>query len=228
MMSNTVFSRGQSGADRSELVMLLLYSLPVTVLAVICIYYVDRPISLFVQSQLYSGTIWSNLTSKLPDILLMVVVIISAVSYLLYLFRKVKHVYDSITFLLRFVAITLPVSFIGKSLSKLVFGRIETRFWLQDPQQYGFHWFYGGSQYSGFPSGHMVVFTTLIAAIWRFYPQHKKILCSSLAVLGTLLIATNYHFLSDVICGAYLGLLIEALMFFIMKQRWNKNSLVHC
>ncbi len=227
MIANTVFSRGQSGIDRSELVMLLLYSLPVTVLAVFCVYYIDRPISLFVQTQLYASTFWSNLTSRLPDSLLMVVIFISAGSYILYFFRKVKHLYDTKTFLLKFMAITLPVSFIGKSLSKIVFGRIETRVWLQDPQQYGFHWFYSGSHFSGFPSGHMVVFTTLAAAIWRFYPRHKKILCLSLAVLGALLIATNYHFLSDVICGTYLGLLIEALMFFIMRQQWNKNSSVH-
>ena len=153
------------------------------------------------------------------------VIIISALSCLAYLFRKYKHEYDKRTYLLKLVAVSLPVSFMVKTVLKDVFGRVETRIWLQHSQQYGFHWFHGGFRFDGFPSGHMVVFTTLFAAIWRIYPKYKKLLVVLLVVLGTLLIATNYHFLSDVVCGTYLGFLIETIM-----QRYcitERNSPLH-
>ncbi len=204
---------------------MILYSLPVAAVAIICIFYVDRPLSLFVQSHLYGNKVWSDITSTIPDALLATVIIISTLSCTAYLSRKYKHVYDTRTFLLKVVAISLPVSYVVKTALKVVFGRIETRIWLQNSQQYGFHWFHGGFRFDGFPSGHMVVFATLFSAIWRIYPKYKIALVLLLAVLGVLLLATNYHFLSDVICGTYLGLLVESIM-----QRYcsaERNSPLH-
>lgn len=218
-MSNESISGELIAKNRAGLPALLLYSLPVALISIFCIYYVDRPLSLFVKAQLYANRHWSNFTSNLPDILMVMVVSVSVLSYILYLFRKSKHINDTTTFLFKFLAISQPAAFIAKSTFKIVFGRIETRVWLQNPGQYGFHWFHGGSNFNGFPSGHMVVFTALFAVIWRCHPDLKKILVLLLMALGTLLVATNYHFLSDVICGAYLGILVEALMFPVIERR---------
>ena len=199
--------------------LILVVSLPVALMVLICNYFVDRPVSMFVKKQLYGNIVWSELTSQLPDALLLAVVLISGVSYLLYWSKKNKRPYDANMLLFKSVALSLPVAYVVKSILKNIFGRIETRVWLRDSQQYGFHWFDGGPGFSGFPSGHVAVFTTLAAAIWRTYPHQKPLLCLSLLILGILLVTTNYHFVSDVICGAYLGVLIESSMFVITKHK---------
>ena len=55
----------------------------------------------------------------------------------------------------------------------------------------------------------MAVFTALIIALWRFYPRYRPAYAGFLSVLALALIVTDYHFLSDVIAGAYLGLIVH-------------------
>jgi membrane-associated phospholipid phosphatase len=116
----------------------------------------------------------------------------------------------------KMLAITAPVSFIAKTYFKYVFGRITTREWLLAPSDLGFHWFSGLERFSGFPSGHMAVFTALIAVLWRLQPRFRPTYLVVLMLLAMALIATNYHFFSDVIAGAYLGLLVEVCIFQIV------------
>ena len=96
------------------------------------------------------------------------------------------------------------------ALLKFIFGRVNTREWLAKPELYGFHWFHGSGFGGGFPSGHMAVFTALVAAMWRYYPRYRPLYLILSLLLAAALIATNYHFLGDVIGGAYLGILVEA------------------
>jgi membrane-associated phospholipid phosphatase len=104
--------------------------------------------------------------------------------------------YDTHTRFFQLVAITIPLTYFLKSTLKHSVDRIDTRFWLRHPGFKEFHWFHGGGNYTSFPSGHMAVFMALVIALWRFYPRHH-------------LIMTNYHFISDVIAGAYLGFLVN-------------------
>ena len=91
--------------------------------------------------------------------------------------------------------------------------------WLQKPQLYGFHWFHGGGFYDGFPSWHMAVFAALIAALWRFYPRCRSICLFFLLALASALIVTNYHFLGDVLAGAYLGVLVEEVSYRLLLRQ---------
>jgi len=112
---------------------------------------------------------------------------------------------------LQIAATTIPCSFLLKSALKYCFGRTTTRNWLANHVPLQFHWFHpidGG----GFPSGHMAVFTALGAAVWFSYPQYRRMVIIFLALLGTALILTDYHFLSDVIAGAYLGIVVDHLV----------------
>ena len=78
-----------------------------------------------------------------------------------------------------------------------------------NPDLYGLHWFHGGGDYSGFPSGHMAVFTCLALGLRRFYPRYRYAYLAFLFSLAAALIATEYHFLGDVIGGAYLGWIVD-------------------
>src|SRR5208283_1635710 len=108
------------------------------------------------------------------------------------------------------VANSVPLTFILELIVKHVVGRINTRYWLLHPTAREFHWLQGSGNYAGFPSGHMAVFTALVIALWTYYPRYRFAYFIFLSVLALALLATNYHFLSDIIAGAYLGVVIHA------------------
>ena len=182
-------------------------------LTLFCIGFVDLPVALFVKNHLYANTRWSHLTSDLPDLLLAVVLLTTLAACSTYLVRSRKGIYDQVTSFTRLVTWAAPVSFIVKHFLKFVFGRYNTRRWVQDPNLYGFYWFQRRAGCDGFPSGHMVVVVTLLAALWRFYPKSRPYCLVTGILLALALVTTNYHFVSDVVIGAYLGVLTEAIAF---------------
>jgi membrane-associated phospholipid phosphatase len=190
-----------------------------TPLVVLCVYYLDIPLAYFVKNHLYGNVQWSNLTSNLPDLLLQVVLTTTVAALVLYRARTRRGIYDAATRLAQLVAWAAPASYLAKFLLKYVFGRVNTRFWLQQPGLYGFHWFQMRQGCEGFPSGHMVVTLTLLAALWRFYPRWRSWCISIAFLLGVALIMTDYHFLSDVLAGAYLGVLVEAMVYWLVARQ---------
>jgi membrane-associated phospholipid phosphatase len=182
-------------------------------LLALCVRFLDVPLASFVKNHFYVNERWSQLTSDLPDLLLYLVLGCSCAALVLYRVRAGRGIYDALTSLARLVAWVAPASYLAKSAFKFVFGRVNTRFWLQEPSLYGFHWFQGRQGCEGFPSGHMVVVIALLAAFWRLYPKTRPYGLWLGAALGAALVATDYHFLSDVIAGAYLGLVVEATVF---------------
>jgi membrane-associated phospholipid phosphatase len=185
---------------------------PVALLTYLSVRYVDRPVSLFIHDSLYRNRHWSALTSSLPDMLLLIVILISLPSALLYYYRKRKSLLDAHTRLLGFIALSLPSAYLVKSVLKFITGRVQTRYWLDHQHVYEFHWLQGDAGFNGFPSGHMVVFATLLAAIARYFAGQKLFCYLVLVVLALLLVATNYHFVGDVIAGVYIGLLLESCL----------------
>jgi len=191
--------------------------IPVSLLTWLCVEYVDRPVALFVRDWLYGNSHWSKMTRALPDTLLTVVVVISSAAYLGHVYRKNRRLFDSQTLLLKHIALSLPVAYLVRGGLKIVFGRVVTRAWVRNPDYYAFHWFGGTAGFNGFPSGHMIVFATLAAAISRYHPGCKPACYGLLGLLALLLVATNYHFVGDVVFGWYAGLLIEACMHRLLR-----------
>jgi membrane-associated phospholipid phosphatase len=70
----------------------------------------------------------------------------------------------------------------------------------------------------------MAVFTVLAAALWRFYPRYKFLYLLLVLVLAIALITTNYHFLSDVIAGAYLGVIVGILTYKLLDKQHIKYN----
>ncbi|GFE62856.1 phosphatase PAP2 family protein [Geobacter sp. AOG2] len=177
----------------------------------LCVARLDIPVARFVWRALYANKAWAHYTSTLPDALLLLVACVSAASYALFRQRISRHGIDAAALSYKMLAIAAPAAFAAKALLKPVFGRINTREWLMAPQEYGFQWFGADGRHSGFPSGHMVVVTAMAAVVWRFHPRCRPACLALLLLLALALIATDYHFLSDVIAGAYAGLVVEAV-----------------
>jgi membrane-associated phospholipid phosphatase len=140
---------------------------------VLCVRFLDIPVALFVKENLYANAHWSRLTSDLPDLLLLVVFLTSVGSLGIYLVRSNKGIYDTETRFAKVLTWAAPASYLAKVVLKWVFGRVNTRYWLENRQSYEFHWFNSGDGFESFPSGHMLVAATLLAVCWRFYPRFR-------------------------------------------------------
>ena len=179
----------RDGSPDYSMNLLIKLFLPVSLLTWLSIRYLDRPVALFIRDYLFGNRQWSMLTSSLPDALLVVVAAISVSAFISHMYRKQKMLLDAYIRFLGHVALSLPVSYAARALLKYAFGRQETRLWLHSPQLYGFHWFHGGPGCNGFPSGHMIVFTTLFAAVGRYHPGYRLPCYALLGVLALLLVA---------------------------------------
>jgi membrane-associated phospholipid phosphatase len=189
---------------------LLIALVPVALTTYYCIGHLDIAVAEFVRRYLYASKEWGDLTSSIPDALLILVVCVTVGSYSLFRYRASHYGIDAPAVMYKMLANAAPASYIVKSFLKYAFGRINTREWLHAPQEYGFHWFSGAVHHSGFPSGHMLVVTAMVAVVWRFHPHRRPACLGLLLLLALAMIATNYHFVSDVIAGAYVGLVVEA------------------
>jgi len=95
-----------------------------------------------------------------------------------------------------------------------VFGRYWPETWTHDNPSligtgtYGFHPFQRGDDIGSFPSGHACRILGF-AGVWMVAMPGTRVVATMLSAPMLLsLVATNYHFVSDVIAGSVLGALI--------------------
>jgi membrane-associated phospholipid phosphatase len=182
-------------------------------LLVFCSYYfIDKNIALFIAKIWTTSARLAIFSANIPDFLFPLVCLITAVAWTAYFYLAHKGMHSKHTYFFLLVANTIPLVYFLKAALKYLFGRINTRFWLRHPHFTEFHWFHGIGNYAGFPSGHMAVFTALALALLKFYPAHRSTYLGFLGTLALALTVTNYHFISDIIAGAYLGFIIHHLI----------------
>lgn len=192
------------------------------VLVILSILFFDQPVALYayhsdrvrtvIHMLLGMLTGSTNSNNEIPDFLTPMTLVITIVSWTGYWVRTHRGHFDRHTYFFKMVGTTVPFAFLSKTIIKFVFGRINTRVWVSDPTLgNNFHWFDGGGSYNGFPSGHMAVLAPLLIALWHFYPSLRPLWGAALGSLAIALVLTDYHFISDVIAGAYLGLLVYCL-----------------
>jgi membrane-associated phospholipid phosphatase len=175
----------------------------------ISIFFLDGPIAIFCKRMARSSRSLAILMGDMPDLLLPVAGLATVLAWIGYGILRRRGINNNYTQFFKLTAVTIPVSYAVKSVLKYVFGRVETRHWLRHPVSLGFHFFTGNGDLSGFPSGHMTVFTVVVAAAYVYLPRYRWVYVGLLASLAILLIVTDYHFLSDVIAGTWLGILVH-------------------
>ena len=70
---------------------------------------------------------------------------------------------------------------------------------------YGFNPFHGGPGFASFPSGHTTVTCAVMSVLWMCYPRFRPLYAMCVVAVAIGLIGADYHFLSDCIAGAFLG-----------------------
>jgi membrane-associated phospholipid phosphatase len=100
---------------------------------------------------------------------------------------------------------------------KRVFGRADPEAWTgATPQDlhrsiYGFQLLRSGYQFESFPSATMSVSAAVLAILWIAVPRLRPLWALLFSLIGIALVATNSHFISDVIAGALLGSFLGVL-----------------
>ncbi len=97
---------------------------------------------------------------------------------------------------------------------KWVFSRPWPETWIdRNPSWIGTHTFgmspfHGGRGYQSFPSGHTVDAAAPAAVLARLVPRLWPLSVALVAAVGAGLVVSDYHFLSDVLAGAYVGTVV--------------------
>ena len=179
---------------------------------------IDRPVTLFCQD-LGPGTIqvfqWITELGKSTGYLVAFFVLFVFFKY--YLRRPIAA--NRALFL--FAAVAL--SGLTTDLIKPLVGRLRPKL-LFEADLYGFEPFRIGYEYNSFPSGHATTVFALAAALSFFFPRWRLPLFSLAAVVGLSRIIVGAHYLSDVMAGAYVGVMtVFALVLFCRRSSW-----IHC
>ncbi len=185
--------------------------LAVVVVAVSGAYlWLDQPIALYVHDHAVSGHngLFVGLT-HIPDPLMPIaVVVLLGVGFRAMAgFPLSKHYAAALVCSLSYLMAEAT-----KDQLKFLFGRTWPETWTHDNPSfirdgvYGFNFLHEGVAYQSFPSGHTAATFSVISALWVLYPRWRILYgLAALAVcLG--LIGANYHFLSDVIAGGFVGI----------------------
>ncbi len=178
-------------------------------LTAVCYLFIDKPVVFFLhahETREYSFLHWIQ---KIPNVLLFLLPF--AFVYLGYkLYKK------SFTYFDRFIfhcAVSLILVTILKYPVKFIFARhwpstFCDNLSLLSDGVYGFSFFNIGKAYEAFPSGNAAKIFAIAAIGWFYYPRWRwlGVLTVILSVIGV--VGLYYHFVSDIIAGAFFGLII--------------------
>jgi membrane-associated phospholipid phosphatase len=204
-ISNASLASGKLKGITAWLVSLLATAFVV----VIAYFWLDRPIALWVGAnvQLHQQTILKALTGAPNPLIILSGIIIVAFGLKALTGRSFAK-YEAASLL---CSVSIIVTESIKNDLKLVFGRTWPQTWIENNPSfvrdgvYGFNFWHGGVGYQSFPSGHMAAVCTAAVVLSLYYPKYKWVFVLACIIVGAVLIGTNYHFLSDVIAGAFLG-----------------------
>jgi membrane-associated phospholipid phosphatase len=201
------------------------WGFPFVALAVLVSWrFLDARVALGVMELLKSSNLLRIGVSHIPDVLFPLVFVGSALLWGNYLILRHQGTINEQSRFSQLAGSAVPLAYFLKWLCKYVFGRTNTRIWLANQVSDDFHWFQGGGGYSSFPSGHMAVFAAFFAAVSLYFPRYRSLSIGLVLVLAVALVATNYHFLSDIIAGAYLGLFATCLTKICFDKIWCRKN----
>ena len=120
----------------------------------------------------------------------------------------------------------------ANGVAKEIFGRTWPESWLGDNPSwirdgvFGFFPFHGGMGWGSFPSGHTTLITTVATILWIVWPELRWVWGVTVAIVVFGLLAGNYHFVSDIIGGLYLGagVGISVVTLMVRPMDWTRHQ----
>ena len=103
-----------------------------------------------------------------------------------------------------FLFTAVAVSGLAVDLLKILFGRARPKL-LFGEHVYGFTGLAFRADHWSFPSGHTVTIVALMTALWCLWPRHVLFYILVAAMIAGSRVATDAHYLSDILAGAFLA-----------------------
>lgn len=202
-----------------------LTTLPAICIAtVICYFFIDKPLAHHMMALHLihrKGAFSTHISVLLTQLSYLIITLLFVVLFFMKASQKSSRFVDCLSLM----CTSMAISFFIKSVLQFTFGRYVPRYRSSDfllfernPHLYGFHWFQSGC----FPSGHMSVFCAAMFTITCYYKRLTTVAIVLSVALGGMMIILNYHFLSDIIAGAYLGITISLALYYL--ERCNRTT----
>lgn len=170
----------------------------------LCMAFVDRPLAEWLDAHVRHTKFWEALHLALYPFLLVVV------AELFFLFGCGLWLISGRS-LRPWTAIPIVCSWatVWAIASEIILKRIFGRGW-PDPtfvrdHLYGFHFLQGETHWDAFPSGTASVSFAILAVLWTLTPRWRAAGTAIIVLLSIAVVIGNYHWLSDVIAGGFLG-----------------------
>jgi membrane-associated phospholipid phosphatase len=188
----------------------------------VCIAYVDRPLAEWSEAHVRHTEFWTALNLALYPFLLIVV---AALFFLLgcgisLISGRPLRPWTGIPILCSWATMWAIASEI---ILKRIFGRGWADPTFVRDRLYGFHFLHGETHWDAFPSGTATVSFAILAVLWILKPRWRAAGTATVALLCAAVVIGNYHWLSDVIAGGFLGVTIGwgtvALLYPIIQGR---------
>jgi membrane-associated phospholipid phosphatase len=185
-----------------------IFALLFTAIATIASYvWVDRFVAIWSHEHLHGYVIFADLTlwaGWLPPIAVAIIC----------LGGLMNHVGCSIPRWVEAALISSTSLIVARAVKdqlKLLFGRTWPETWVNNNPSlindgaFGFNPLHGGPGFESFPSGHTIAVCAVVATLWIYYPQFGLLYLVPVLLISVGLIGANYHFVSDVVAGSFLG-----------------------
>lgn len=188
-------------------------------MCILCVIFVDRQLVNFINTHVIPCPALFECLTELPVVigifslgcLAFYCVWRLTIDYFPACLRGINHKFMEWIEVMGGMGVAALLGFAAKAFLKIVFGRYSVMVidpsWIHN-RAYGFHFFHMGDAYKSFPSGHTTVMVSMMTVLYLCYPRVRvvPVLLSGLLMVSLMLM--NYHFLSDVIAGAFVGGLV--------------------
>jgi membrane-associated phospholipid phosphatase len=167
----------------------------------------DRPIAFFMHRELGQPA----LLAQLPRISEWLVAGAAGVFVLLGLRGLAGRPLSRPEAVILLCGLAIIISAAIKNELKFVFGRTWPETWINNNPSlirdgvYGFYFLHGGRGYEAFPSGHTAAVCAAMAVLWLCYPRWRALYAVVVGLVVVGLIGSDFHFLGDIVAGAFVG-----------------------
>ena len=169
--------------------------------------FIDRPVAFYAHAHLTQYGVFDALT-RISECLFVASIIVFVLAGLRSLITTRWTRWQG-TLLLCAISVTAAESV--KDELKFAFGRTWPETWVNNNPSlvgngtYGFNLFHGGAGYASFPSGHTTIVCAVVSVLWFAYPRLRPLWALAVLAVVVGLIGADYHFVSDIVAGGFLG-----------------------
>jgi membrane-associated phospholipid phosphatase len=178
-----------------------------TAVVVVSYVWLDQPIALRAHAELSRFDIFAHLT-RIPEFFPPLAIVAFAALGLRGLSGRPLSRWQTIALV---TGVSFATAEMVKNQLKYAFGRTWPETWVNNNPSFihdgafGFNPFHGGAGFASFPSGHTTAICAVVSVLWICYPRYRVLYAALVVAVGVGLIGANFHFLSDVVAGAFLG-----------------------